>query len=214
MTKERKKRYDWEKIDHEIRAGALSIREISRRHGPTEGAIRRRMRESKVSRDLTREVRKQARAKLMTPVVAQESAPLSDEEIVDKQSDMIVQALRSHRKDIRSAAQTVSLLQTQLMQAVEDRDRLMGEINESTEVHIERLNLQKAVNLPAHSLVAKNLAVALKHLVVLERQSLSIDEQPDESADAIELTADQRRLFKAAAEIVSRRIIEQTIRDD
>lgn len=67
---------DWEAVERDYRAGCLSVREIARKHGCDDKAVRRRAVELQWIRDLADKVRQRAAAKVRTS--AQKSAPAQE----------------------------------------------------------------------------------------------------------------------------------------
>ena len=96
--KVKKTPYDWEAIEKDVRAGILSLREISRRHKAPESSIRKKIKNNGWERDLTDQVLKRAQAKLLRNKVRRGNA--TDAEIVEEKSEEVVGVIESHRKDI------------------------------------------------------------------------------------------------------------------
>ena len=218
---EKRVRYDWEAIWSDYRAGIISIREISRKHKVDHGYLIRKAKKLKIERDLTKKIKQAAKIKLVTKSVTKKKSPqkkvttplADDQDIINEKADELVAVQLSHRKDIKRSKSAVMILQDQLMEAITTRIKLEKTIKTETKEDKDekrRASLMKAVSLPSHSLVAKNLAVALKNLIGLERQAFSLDDAGDDLDDLKStLTPEDKKLFRKAAKIVSQRVIEQ-----
>ena len=145
----KRKQYDWEAIEREYRAGALSIREIARQHGCSDPAIIKRAKKHGWKRDLTEKVRKQVSAKLVSTEVS--TANVSEDEIVDAAAKRGVEVVRSHRKLIGN---TINLA-----------ERL---INEAKEQKLDAKN---------HSALFRTISQGLAKVIPLERQAFNLDDR-------------------------------------
>lgn len=100
-----RKPVDWERIEAEYRAGQLSLREIARAHGITEGAIRKKAKAGGWDRDLADKVRKQVSEKLVRSDGTQSGThpqrARTDREIVEAASLRGLEVVTSHRADIQ-----------------------------------------------------------------------------------------------------------------
>ncbi|WP_252108980.1 MULTISPECIES: hypothetical protein [unclassified Halomonas] len=97
------KKPDWEAIESAYRAGSLSIRNIAEKHGVSDTAIRKHAAKHGWQRDLTEQVRKAARDKLVREKVresgSQEPAR-TDAEIVEEASTEAASVVLAHRNDL------------------------------------------------------------------------------------------------------------------
>ena len=190
---------DWEAIERAYRPGVLSLREIAKQHGISEGAIRKRARAKAWARDLTDNVRNQVRTDLVrgTQVRTESEDPdAADRRIVEEAAATIVQIVREHRTDIRRQRQLAQRLSEQLEEAAlyrqEIEDAIIAGTAEADDPEatrgarqaawIKRGQMLRAVALPTHAGVLRDLATALKTLVGLERQAFNIGEQGDDTA--------------------------------
>ena len=109
---------DWPEIEQEYRAGVYSIREIGRRHGISDTAIRARARERAWERDLSDDVRRAARRAILADQAGVRTErsrepgsqtagaqcapdPEADAEIVEGATNTTVEVDRSHRSGLR-----------------------------------------------------------------------------------------------------------------
>ena len=90
---------DWEAIEREHRAGQLSLREIARKYGITDTAIRKKAKAEGWSRDLTEKVREAVRERLVRGG-SQGQRVRTDAEIVDEHAEHGFQIVTSHRRDL------------------------------------------------------------------------------------------------------------------
>jgi len=94
---------DWEAIESAYRAGSLSIRAIADKHGVSDTAIRKRATQNGWQRDLTEQVQKATRQKLVRKEVRNDSSRehvRTDEEIVDEAADEAASVVIEHRVDL------------------------------------------------------------------------------------------------------------------
>lgn len=172
---------DWEAVEREYRAGQLSNRMIAEKHGISDTAIRKRAKAQGWSKDLTEKVRQEVRSQLVRAEVRTPS--VSDREVIEVAAATGAQVVRTHRKDIRTAADIVGLLMGQLLDAASNREELAEAIEEETandETGHRRAKLYRAISLQSHAAIVRDLSTAAKNLVQLERQAYNLDEQPHE----------------------------------
>lgn len=96
-----KRQIDWEKIEEQFRVGKLSIRAIAAEHGITEGAIRRRARETGWQRDLSDKVRRAVRRELVRSSVRAVCGPekcAQEREIVEAAAAEGVSIVLKHQR--------------------------------------------------------------------------------------------------------------------
>lgn len=94
------KQPDWEAIESAYRVGALSVRAIAEQNGITDTAIRKKAKKEGWLRDLTDEVRRATREKLVRDEVRNDGSrepKKTDEAIVDEASDVATAVVLSHR---------------------------------------------------------------------------------------------------------------------
>ena len=183
---------DWESIEGEYRAGALSVREIAKRHGVTHGAVNKRAKRDRWARDLTEKVRKAVSTALVSTPVSTETKDerRTEREIVEDAAATQVALVRDHRKDLSKGRGLVDKLLAQLDTAADAREVLEALIEEDTDVPdgaskaaeqaqlARRKAMLAAVSLPAHAGVLKDLATVMRSLIPLERQAFNMDAGP------------------------------------
>jgi predicted DNA-binding protein YlxM (UPF0122 family) len=172
---------DWEAIDREILANQFSLREIAQRFGCTDTAIRKHMKAKGIKRDLSEAVRQRTRAKLVRVSVRDQHA--NEDQIVETAANQNIALVEIHRKDIKAGRELVCLLYGQLKEAADNREVLEDLIHDETKGkdgertdYKRRSAMLRAVALPAHAGVLRDLSGALKNLIPLERQAYGIDE--------------------------------------
>ena len=173
---------DWEAIEREYRAGQLSVREIARQHGLTEGAIRKRAKADEWSRPLADKVREAVREKLVRADGTQEgtqSQRVTDAEIVDGAASRGFAVVTSHRRDLEQLHGLKRILATRLstfLQGGQPDGPFIGE-KETPGDLLEKLSR------------------VTSRLVPLERQAYSLDEATGgEGVFKITLAASDRDL--------------------
>ncbi len=98
----KRRQIDWDAIEKEYIAGSLSHAEIARRHGLTPAAITMRAKRQGWSKDLSAQVRKLVKRKLVNDVVNSNNEEVTDREITEAAAQRGAEIIRSHRKDIRA----------------------------------------------------------------------------------------------------------------
>jgi hypothetical protein len=188
------KQPDWEAIERAYRAGALSIRTIAERNGISDTAIRKKAKASGWARDLSEQVRKQVRNKLVRGEVREEQCanPERDAEIVEEAAEEGARVVRSHRRDIRKATNLANLLMDDLLTTISKREEIEDSIEGETADDangMRRATMLSAVALPSNAKTLFQLSSAMKNLQVLERQAFSLDEKEktDDSEDLSKL---------------------------
>lgn len=134
------KQADWEAIERAYRAGALSIRTIADRDGVSDTAILKKAKALGWERDLSEQVRKEVRNKLVRGEVRDDQCanPERDAEIIDETAAEGAQVVCSHRRDIRKATNLANLLMDDLLQTIQKREEIEDAIIEDAAERPER----------------------------------------------------------------------------
>lgn len=196
------KQPDWEAIERAYRAGALSIRTIAERNDVSDTAIRKKAKALGWARDLSEQVRKEVRNKLVRGEVREDQCanPERDAEIIEEAAEEGATVVRSHRRDIRKATNLANLLMDDLLTTIQKREEIEDAIDEETADDangMRRANMLSAVSLPSNAKTLFQLSAAMKNLQVLERQAFGLDEK-EKSTDADELSNLMDELSKDA----------------
>ncbi len=149
--KKKTKQIDWETIEREYRAGMLSIREVARRHSVDHSYLLRLAKKRGWTRDLTEKVKRAVTTKLVTTSVTTPNA--RDEEIIDAESNRVVQVATLHRVDIQLQRGIAADLLTELK--------------------------SNAASLKERSEIFRNLTQAAARYIPLERQAWNLNERSD-----------------------------------
>lgn len=171
---------DWEAIESAYRAGLLSIRAIADRYGVSDTAIRKRAKAHSWVRDLSDQVRKEVRNKLVRGEVRKDQCanPEQDAEIVEQAAEEGAQVVRSHRRDIRKASALADLLMDDLQASIVHREAIETAIEDETrddQGGARRAHMLAAVSLPSNAKTLFQLSAAMKNLQTLERQAYNLD---------------------------------------
>lgn len=172
---------DWEAIHAEYRAGQLSNVLLGKKHGVSEGAIRKRAKAEGWQKDLAGAVRERVREKLVREEVREPN--VRDEVIVETAASTGAEVVRRHRRDIAKGHGLVNILFQQLEAAATNREEIEDAIFEETKGDDNtqrRTRMLKAVSLSTHAGVLRDLSTALKNFIPLERQAFNLDEQEHE----------------------------------
>lgn len=187
-----KKAIDWDAIQREYRKGLYSNCELGRVFGVAHSTISRRADKYEWTKDFKDEIRHLTDAEL----IAHEKNTTPTHEDLKETARVNAEVIREHRGDIRRYRGLVSLLAIQLEEAALNRAEIVAEVEKDTEsVGAEgqpkvdgnrRARMMRAVSLPGHAGVMRDLSTALKNLIPLERQALGIEDDPKRGADEIE----------------------------
>lgn len=196
------KQPDWEAIERAFRAGALSIRTIADRNGVSDTAIRKKAKALGWERDLSEQVRKEVRNKLVRGEVREDQCanPERDAEIIEEAAEEGATVVRNHRRDIRKATNLANLLMDDLMTTIKHREEIEEEIERDTaddQSGFRRSAMLGAVSLPSNAKTLFQLSSAMKNLQVLERTAFGLDDK-EQSKDADELSQLMDELSKDA----------------
>lgn len=156
---------DWEAIERDYRCGQLSIRQIAERHNVAVSAITRRSKKEEWSRDLSAEVAKQTKAKLIECALSDAHAKGTESAQtiisgVAAAAQANIDVIRSHRKIIGDESARSERLAAKI-------DYMIDSIDEPSSV-------MKAVQ--AHEALVRSRA----KLIALEREAYGISTSDDE----------------------------------
>lgn len=193
---------DWEAIERAYRAGALSIRTIAERQGVSDTAIRKKAKTLGWARDLSDQVRKEVRSKLVRGEVRNDQGanPERDAEIIEEAAEEGATVVRSHRRDIRKATNLANLLMDDLLSTIQRREEIEEDIEAETSEDsngMRRASMLAAVSLPSNAKTLFQLSSAMKNLQVLERTAFGLDDK-EQSKDSDELSQLMDELSKDA----------------
>lgn len=196
------KQPDWEAIERAYRAGALSIRTIAERNSVSDTAIRKKAKALGWARDLSEQVRKEVRNKLVRGEVRDDQCanPERDAEIIEEAAEEGATVVRSHRRDIRKATNLANLLMDDLLSTIQRREEIEEDIEAETSEDsngMRRASMLAAVSLPSNAKTLFQLSSAMKNLQVLERTAFGLDDK-EQSKDSDELSQLMDELTKDA----------------
>ncbi|MNR23022.1 hypothetical protein D3C85_1400170 [compost metagenome] len=161
------------------------------KHGCTAAAISKKAKARGWVQDASQEVRERTRAAMLVQpkgegvnsVNAPVNSPTRDDIEVAVQTNLAV--IGRHRKDIGHGHRLVGMLFSQLEEAALHREAIEDEIERECagdETTARRTRMLKAVSLPLHAGVIRDLSTALKNLIPLERQAYNLDEVSSEES--------------------------------
>ncbi|EIY2512150.1 hypothetical protein ACUHOO_000791 [Pseudomonas aeruginosa] len=101
--KKPRSRFDWEAVERDYRTGRFSNRELSRLHGPSEGAIRKRAADHGWQRDLSEQIRLRVQALTGRAAAEATEAARTDAEVVEQAAEAGAEIIRGHQVLIRRA---------------------------------------------------------------------------------------------------------------
>jgi predicted DNA-binding protein YlxM (UPF0122 family) len=106
MSGEADKVVDWEVVEKHYRAGLKSLRTIAEEHGITEGAIRKRAKRDKWTRDLEKKIQERAKEKVRKEAVRKpgtQLTPQTEQQVVEQYSDVVASVDMIQREDVKLA---------------------------------------------------------------------------------------------------------------
>jgi hypothetical protein len=175
----------WACIEWKFRLGVVSIREIARQHQITDRAIRKRAKRENWRRDLRGRVKAQVRAELVRSEVRTATRAHADREIeqahVNAAANAVMEVIEKQRNDLARARRIVEQLLAHLHTAATHRTDIETDIVHETQsdtASSRRGHMLRCVSLSAHSATARDLLLALKILITLERQTLNMNRKP------------------------------------
>ena len=180
------KAVDWERIELDYRAGAMSLREIAANHpGTNHVAIARRAKTEGWTRDLSERIKAKAedlvtRAAVTADVTANRA--VTEKQVVEANAQDQASVRLSQRKDIqRKRAIVASLMDELETQVGPDNAALLADLGDMLrspdENGQDKLNdlYRKIISLPERARTAKTLAETLRIAVDMERQAFGMD---------------------------------------
>jgi len=179
---------DWDAIERDYRVGQLSLRALASKHSVTAGAISKKAKARGWVQDASQEVRERTRAALVSAPVPPEAGSGNTVSIgrnvptradIDTAVSTNLTIIHGHRSDIAAGRGLVGMLFDQLGEAAQARAEIEETIDRETADDSNgqrRARMLRAVSLPAHAAVLRDLSTALKNLIPLERQAFNLDE--------------------------------------
>lgn len=184
MTEE-KKPTDWERIELDYRAGILTLREMAKSGGVTEGAIRKRAKRDDWTRDLAGKIKAKADDLVRREEVRREvrkDTVLTEKVLVDGAAKLIADVRMGHKANAARAIRIVNKLfddledlgdeQTTLRDMIQDLKDADGDDSEESSKILDLAN--RIGSLPMRTKTAKDLSETLKTLIGLERDAYDI----------------------------------------
>lgn len=171
----KRKQYDWESIEREYRLGQKSMRALSEEFGPNISNISRHAKKHGWVQDKSKEVRQRTNATL----IAQQKR--NNEAGIKAAVQTNIEVITGQRVRLSQGQIIVGRLFEQLHEVIENRDEIEKTIREETGEdgrpnYAKRAMMLKAVSLPSHAAILKNLASAIKDLNTQERLAFNIDD--------------------------------------
>lgn len=170
-------KYDWQKIELEFRTNKLSNRELSRKYGASEAAIRKRAKEGNWKRDLASKVDRETEERIARAGLELEGK--TDQECIEVIANRNVNVVEIHRKDINTGRSICGLMMNELLENTQHNGVLTEIVNglaDQQEWDAKRTQaVQRAISLPQRASTMRDLSGALKNLIALEREAFGID---------------------------------------
>jgi hypothetical protein len=122
MTDEARKQIDWELVEKHYRAGLLSLREIAKDAGISEGAVRKRAKKDCWERDLAEKIQQRAKElvrKRSVRVPSTQLTPATEKQVVEQNAEAAADVVMRHRSGLTRLGAL--------------RDKLLGELEVITD---------------------------------------------------------------------------------
>lgn len=176
---------DWERIQIQYRAGALSLREIAALHpGTNHVQITRRAKKEGWTRDLSEQTRIAASQVVLNSVAG---SNLTEEQIIAQGANAILRVKQLHRRGISKTRRTLRKLMDEVAEQTSNKRLFeqLGDLMSDPEGNKDKLNeiYHKCLSLPSRVDSARKLASALKDVVDMERKAYNIDAEPTTGAN-------------------------------
>lgn len=196
-TKSERKAVDWETVEKHFRAGLLSLREIAKEAGITEGAIRKRAKADQWSRNLGAKIKQRAEDLVRKAEVRKPSTQLTEtteKEVVEANAQAAASVLMSHKTDIgrtkklfqallgelevSTTAEGRSLMDDLIEVMTEPEDPEDAEAARDGRQRAQKMRetLNKVLGISGRIDSAKRLTEILERLISMERVAFGIDE--------------------------------------
>jgi len=184
-TSGKRVRADWEAIGRDYRAGQVSVREISRRHGVSESAIRQHARKHDWRRDLSARIRQGVRSK-----VAQHEAVYGEAATEDTVSEAVergVEIVRSHQSQL-------SRIKARLERVGAKLDEWLDPVERDNDEAVMRIFASKGDGVAS---LLQALTASTERVIRLERQAYALDADREDDKDY------ERELEEARARVAN-----------
>ncbi len=168
MTKEqntKNQRYDWQAIRREYRTGQLSDTELCRRYGCSRNTLYKRIRKEKWTRDLSDDVRKEAKAKMVK----------ADAEVAKGlQGEVTPEAYKGDQSEVELAAETRVLVLRQHRKHISDLVERQKIIAEKFD-HIAQ-GIADLQEISSAQSILETMSRIQARIIPLERQAFNLDD--------------------------------------
>lgn len=183
----RRAKCDWSALQADWLVGNVSQAGLAKKYGITDTAIRHRIKAEGWKRDegdlyrhkVEIKVQEKAAASVLAELRGAKARKAAEAEVSDLAAEVGAQIVECHRQDAKRARGLVNMLFDHLGMAAKDRDvltEMAEQANEDGQISDEQLRkLMKALSLSSHSTTVRDLTVALKNLVYIERGAFGLD---------------------------------------
>lgn len=211
----RNKGVHWSKMEKMYRAGVLSTSEIAREFNMSEANVRYHAKKRGWQRDLTKEVREATRIKMVQDLatarvegteedrkeVLKSLIGATDDQIIEEAAKTQVEVVRQHQKTLGSGHSLTMRMLNELDATTTYQGDLEKQIKSSIAPMRQRA-VMNAISLGGRAVVMRDLAIAAKTWVILERQAFNIADDRDKD------NKDQRKLDEMTADQLRKEIVE------
>ena len=181
---------DWVSIEKEYRLGQKSMRTLAFQFNISPSTVSRRAKKYFWVQDRALEVRERT----LELLEHRECTTPTDKDI-EVAAATNRQVIFNHRRSLGNALSLFSMLVAELKAVFDNQTEIESDIidfaNGNSKIGRRRHNrMLRAVSLPAYARILRDLSVALKNLIPLERQAYSLDSSSgdDDAPDSIHIT--------------------------
>lgn len=201
---------DWASIEIEYRAGIAPLRDIGKRYGVTHGAINKRAKRDKWSRDLQPKIQAKAEelvASAAVSVASRRDGVVTEQDTVDANGRLVAGVQIRHRQTIERTHRVCEDLLTELEQQnfnrllLEELGEMLRNPNKSGQ---DRLNeiYHRVISMPGRVETAKKLVEALRIVVELEREAYGMNSKQKEDVPLNPLTTLLQQMRRSVLPVV------------
>lgn len=176
---------DWAAVERDYRTGKFTLRELSKKYGPSHQAIGTQAKKREWTQDLGAAIKQATNAKLVAELVDKEVAAGGQEvaKTVLAAAELNKQVILQHRGDIKDAREVAAELLQELKEArlLAEHKELLAEIlagpgAEPKDQNEARKAVARALGLGSRVGSLKALAEAFTKLQTAERQAFGLDD--------------------------------------
>lgn len=176
---------DWLAVEADYRPGILSNRDIARKHGCTEGGVRKKAKKEGWVKDLSAKIESKADDIVRREAVRAEYADATEADIIDANANRSAAIQIAQCKEVRGIKGIALRLFEELQDQTENVDEYvkLAEILASNNSEAMQRRFNKVADFSGRVDNMKKLTETVKTIIELERKVNKIDTDPFSDAD-------------------------------